>query len=72
MNNSSIKLSEHFTLGEMCKTSVKYKNVPNEVQVENLKRLCSWLEMRRRLFYFFFLGLGAGRCLQVSLTRADR
>ena len=43
MNNSSIKLSEHFTLGEMCKTSVKYKNVPNEVQVENLKRLCSWL-----------------------------
>ena len=47
MNNSSIKLSEHFTLGEMCKTSVKYKNVPNEVQVENLKRLCSWLEMLR-------------------------
>ena len=37
----------HFTLGEMCKTSVKYKNVPNEVQVENLKRLCSWLEMLR-------------------------
>lgn len=31
----------------MCKTSVKYKNVPNEVQVENLKRLCSWLEMLR-------------------------
>ena len=31
----------------MCKTSVKYKNVPNEVQVENLKRLCSWLEMQR-------------------------
>jgi hypothetical protein len=47
MNNLSIKLSEHFTLGEMCKTSVKYKNVPNEVQVENLKRLCSWLEMLR-------------------------
>lgn len=47
MNNSSIKLSEHFTLGEMCKTSVKYKNMPNEVQVENLKRLCSWLEMLR-------------------------
>jgi uncharacterized protein YcbK (DUF882 family) len=47
MNNSSIKLSEHFTLAEMCKTSVKYKNVPNEAQVENLKRLCSWLEMLR-------------------------
>ena len=25
MNNSSIKLSEHFTLGEMCKTSVKFE-----------------------------------------------
>ena len=47
MNNSSIKLSEHFSLAEMCKTSVKYKNVPNEVQVDNLKRLCSWLEMLR-------------------------
>ena len=47
MNNSSIKLSEHFSLAEMCKTSVKYKNVPNEVQVENLKRLCRWLEMLR-------------------------
>ena len=47
MNYSSIKLSEHFSLAEMCKTSVKYKNVPNEVQVENLKRLCSWLEMLR-------------------------
>ena len=42
-----MKLSEHFTLAEMCKTSVKYKNVPNETQVENLKRLCSWLEMLR-------------------------
>lgn len=47
MNNVSIKLSEHFTLGEMCKTNVKLKNVPNEAQVENLKRLCSWLEMLR-------------------------
>ncbi|MBR0388626.1 MAG: hypothetical protein IJK37_00745 [Prevotella sp.] len=47
MSVVDFKLSEHFTLCEMCKTSVKYKNVPNEVQVENLKRLCSWLEMLR-------------------------
>ena len=47
MSVVDFKLSEHFTLSEMCKTSVKYKNVPNEVQVENLKRLCSWLEMLR-------------------------
>ena len=42
-----MKLSEHFTLAEMTKTSYNIKNVPNEVQVENLKRLCSWLEMLR-------------------------
>ena len=41
------KLSEHFTLGEMCKTKVNLENVPNEAQVENLKRLCGWLEMLR-------------------------
>ena len=50
MNNASINLSEHFTLAEMCKTNVKLKNVPNEAQVENLKRLCGWLEMLRRRY----------------------
>ena len=48
MNNVRIKLSEHFTLGEMCKTNAKLKNVPNEAQVENLKRVCGWLEQLRR------------------------
>lgn len=47
MNNVSMKLSEHFSLAEMCKTSANLDNVPNEAQVENLKRLCSWLEMLR-------------------------
>ena len=49
MNNVSIKLSEHFTLAEMCKTSVKTKdgNIPSHVHIENLKRLCEWLEMLR-------------------------
>ena len=40
-------LSEHFSLAELTKTNVKIKNVPNEAQVENLKRLCGWLEMLR-------------------------
>ena len=40
-------LSEHFSLAEMCKTSANLDNVPNEAQVENLKRLCGWLEMLR-------------------------
>jgi len=42
-----LRLSPHFTLGEMCKTSVKLENAPNEAQVENLKRLCGWLERLR-------------------------
>ena len=41
------RLSPHFTLGELTKTNVNLKNEPNEAQVENLKRLCGWLEMLR-------------------------
>ena len=41
------KITDHFSLEEMCKTSANVKNVPNEAQVENLKRLCRWLEMLR-------------------------
>ena len=44
-----IKLSEHFTLGELCKTSAKTQdgNIPSHVHIENLKRLCGGLEMLR-------------------------
>ena len=59
--NKQAKLSEHFTLGELCKTSAKTadgrsatqgdallaKNIPSHVHIENLRRLCSWLEMLR-------------------------
>ena len=58
--NKQAKLSEHFTLAEMCKTSAKTadgrsaqgdallaKNIPSHVHIENLKRLCGWLEMLR-------------------------
>ena len=48
MMNKQTNLSEHFTLGELTKTKVELENVPNEVQVENLKRLCRWLEQLRR------------------------
>ena len=43
-----MKLSEHFSLAELTKTSVNIENVPNEAQVNNLKRLCGWLEQLRR------------------------
>ena len=43
-----VKLSEHFSLEEMTKTSVKgVKNIPNAAQTNNLKRLCGWLERLR-------------------------
>ena len=42
------KLSEHFSLQEMTKTSVKgFNNIPNAAQTNNLKRLCGWLERLR-------------------------
>lgn len=41
------RLSPHFTLAEMTKTSTGKPNVPTAAQVENLKRLCRWLEQLR-------------------------
>ena len=41
------KLSEHFTLAELCKTSyiTSGGNIPSRVAIENLKRICeNWLE----------------------------
>ena len=48
--NKQIRLSEHFTLGEMTKTSVKTAdgNIPSHVHIENLKRVCGWLERLRQ------------------------
>ena len=47
--DKNIHLTEHFTLDEMCKTSIKTKegNIPSSVHIENLKRLCGWLEQLR-------------------------
>ena len=45
--NMNAKLSEHFTLGELCKTSHKTAdgNIPSRVAIENLKNICeNWLE----------------------------
>ena len=36
--NTNMKLSEHFTLRDLTKTKTGIENVPNEAQVENLKR----------------------------------
>ena len=48
--NKSIRLSQHFTLGEMTRTGTGIPNIPSRVIIENLRNICeNWLEeMRRR------------------------
>ena len=46
--NKSIRLSEHVTLGEVTKSShTEINNIPSHVAIENLKRVCIWLEALR-------------------------
>lgn len=47
--HKSMKLSDHFSLGELTKTSHKTAdgNIPSRVAIENLKRVCEWLEELR-------------------------
>ncbi len=47
--NKQMKLSEHFSLGELTKTKHQTAdgNIPSRVVIENLKRLCPWLEELR-------------------------
>lgn len=45
--NKQAKLSEHFSLGELCKTTYHPLdgNIPSHVAIENLRNLCeNWLE----------------------------
>ena len=49
--NKDIKLSPHFTLGELTKTSHKTAdgNIPSRVAIENLRNICeNWLEALRQ------------------------
>jgi len=46
--NKQEYLSEHFSLAELTKTKTGISNVPNEEQVNNLRRVCRWLEQLRR------------------------
>ena len=46
--NKETNLSEHFSLAELTKTNTGIENVPNEAQVENLRRVCRWLERLRK------------------------
>ena len=50
--NSNAKLSEHFLLGEMTKSSShpEVYNIPSHEAIENLKRVCGWLEVLRKRY----------------------
>ena len=50
--NEQAKLSPHFTLGELTKTSyiTADGNIPSHVAIENLRRLCGWLEILRERY----------------------
>ena len=49
--NKQVKLSQHFTLGEVTKSKhAEVYNIPSHVAIENLKRVCGWLEELRRRY----------------------
>ena len=47
-----LRLSPHFTVGELTKTSYHTSdgNIPSHVAIENLKRICGWLEILRERY----------------------
>ena len=48
---NGLRLSPHFTLGEVIKSKhAEVYNIPSHVAIENLKRVCTWLEELRRRY----------------------
>jgi len=60
--NQEAKLSPHFTLGELTvsKSHPEVYNVPSHVHIENLKRVCVWLEALRERYNQRYVLAGAG------------
>ena len=50
--NKQMMLSQHFSLGELTKTKYVTEdgNIPSRVEIENLIRVCGWLEELRARF----------------------
>ncbi len=50
--NKQTKLTPHFTVGELTKTSYYTSdgNIPSHTAIENLKRICGWLEILRERY----------------------
>ena len=60
--NKQAKLSEHFSLGELTrsKSHPEVYNIPSHVHIENLKRVCVWLEALRERYNLRYVLAGAG------------
>ena len=70
--NKQTKLSQHFTLGELTKTSYDTldKNIPSRVAIENLKRICEgWLEDLR---YSYNALYGEGGVIPIVISSGYR
>ena len=53
--NKEMYLTEHFTLRELTVTNVKnVVNNPGPEEIENLKRLCGWLEHLRDMYNILY------------------
>ena len=77
--NKNMHLSEHITLGEVTKTSVKTagENIPSHVAIENLKNLCeNWLEDLRYSYNTLYHSCHLERSREISpcasLSRDDK
>ena len=47
-SNNKMQLSQHFKLGEFTKSNhPEVYNIPSHVAIENMKRICGWLEELR-------------------------
>ena len=71
--NKKLKISPHFTLGELCKTSVNSLdgNIPSRVNIENLKRVCEWLEELRRRYNERYVFEEGGRFFEEGGRRKE-
>ena len=72
--NEKMKLSEHFSLGELTKTSyiTADGNIPSRVAIENLKNICeNWLE-DLRYSYNTLYGERSERSQEIGVSRNDK
>ena len=73
--NKQTKLSEHFTLGELTRTSYHTLdgNIPSRVAIENLKNLCeNWLEDLRYSYNTLYGTQGTGPLCSANSAQTDQ